>query len=263
MVSEVVCLDILRMLLGRTSTMTQTYDLDTDKPIVKKSDELHALPDSSLVRPLLLKYDIAEIDTAIRWLQLGEYLGRTQWGIQGPWVHKLTEKGVIAATSGGFSEDERRLFYLVEPHQVFLAHQFRPEDAELEAAIRKDFAAAGFSVVDGKVDGLEEFRHAILAKIRKSRFFLCLLTHRSKLAVGSYASSVWLYQEIGAAVALGKSPLLLVQDGMDSHYAGELQKTYEYIGFSPDGFKTALPEVIRRFQVELERHHLPLPSGVG
>ena len=68
--------------------------------------------------------------------------------------------------------------------------------------------------------------------MKRARFFVCLLTQRASLESGGYVSSVWLYQEVGAAVALGKKPLLLIEEGMDRHYEGELQRTYEHISFS-------------------------------
>jgi len=257
-ISEQVCLDIIGLLHGSTSVLTTT-DHTTDPPAVKKSEDANALTDSGLVRPLLAKYDLADIDTAIRWLTLGGYVGRAEYGLRGPWVHTLTDKGLDVATNGRFPDEERELFNLVMPHLVFLAHQFTDDDSPLERHIRARLDDAGYEVVDGKVDGLEPFRHAILQKITKARFFLCLLTRRSELAAGGYVSSVWLYQEIGAAVAVGRAPLLLVESGMDPHYAGELQKTYEYIPFERDKISEVLPEVVRRFDVDLERHAIPLP----
>ena len=261
MVSEDICLAIIKLLHGRTLVMTETsYIEKPNEPTVRKSETENALSDADLVRPLLGRYDLTDIDTAIRWLGLGGYIGRTHWGLRGPWAHVLTEKGVQVACSDHFPDEERKLFYLVEPHQVFLAHQFCDADTELESPIRAQLGNAGYSVVDGKVDGLEPFRHAILQKIKKSRFFLCLLTHRAELKSGGFASSVWLYQEIGAAVAVGKSPLLLVETGMHAHYAGELQKTYEFIPFTRDTFPQVLPEVVRRLNVDLERNAIPLPE---
>jgi hypothetical protein len=261
-VSEQICLDIVRALHSRTTVMTRTLNLDDSRdPVTERSEEKHALSDRDLVRPLLAKYELADVDAALRWLQLGDYIGRTEWGLRGPWVHVLTPKGIIVADVARFPDEDRTMFYREEPHQVFLAHQFREEDADFEKKIRDTLGRAGYSVVDGRVDGLEQFRHAILAKIRKSRFFLCLLPHRSRLDDGGYVSSVWLYQEIGAAVAMGKSPLLLVQDGMDAHFAGELQKTYEYIQFTPEAFDANMAEVIRRFDVDLELYAIPLPTG--
>src|SRR5262249_49273567 len=139
MISELICLDVISALHGRTSVVTQTFDLDDTKPPESQtSEERNALSERDLVRPLLVKYDLADIDTAIRWLQLGEYISKTQWGLRGPWVHVLTEKGIEVAKRGHFPEAERKLFYLEEPHQIFLAHQFRSEDAALEASIRTE-----------------------------------------------------------------------------------------------------------------------------
>lgn len=257
MVSEQVCLDIIRLMHGRSLVMTTT-DNTTDPPTIKKSEEKNAVTQEGVIRPLLKKYDLSSVDTAIRWLCLGGYLGRV--GYRDLWAYVLSDKGLLVVKSGRFPEEERQLFNLIEPHAVFLAHQFSDSDGELEQLVRTELTGAGYSVWDGKVDGVEPFRQAILQKITKARFFLCLLTHRSELKSGGFVSSVWLYQEIGAAVSSGKAPLLLVEDGMDSHYAGELQKTYEYIPFTRGSFGDIMPEVIRRFNVDLERNAIPLPE---
>jgi len=73
---------------------------------------------------------------------------------------------------------------------------------QISEALRQN----GFSATDGKVDGLDAFRGEIIRKIRDARLFVCLLTTREPLHDGSFASSVWLYQETGAAIALGKNP---------------------------------------------------------
>lgn len=258
MVSELICLDIIRMMYGHSMFLTST-DHTTDPPTTKKTEDRNSMTESGLIRPLLAKYDLAKIESAIRWVSLGGYLGRTEHGLRGPWVFTLTDKGIAVGETGSFSEEERQLFNLVEPHAVFLAHQFSDADRDLEETIRQQLGDAGYDVWDGKVDGLEPFRHAILSKIAKARFFLCLLTHRSELREGGHASSVWLYQEIGAAVASGKAPILLVEDGMSPHYAGELQKTYEYIPFVRGDFDSVMPEVVRRLGVDLERDAIPLP----
>jgi hypothetical protein len=107
---------------------------------------------------------------------------------------------------------------------------------------------------------LEEFRAAILDKIRQSRFFLCLLTKRTPLASGNFASSVWLYQETGVAVAYGKKPLLLVEEGIDSEYVGELQRIYEHIPFTRSNHPDRFEAVSRRFLVGLETNKIPFPT---
>lgn len=116
---------------------------------------------------------------------------------------------------------------------MFIAHQFNPDDTALVTFIRdRILVPAGFELIDGRAERLEEFRTSILTKIKQARFFLCLLTKRIELASGAFASSVWLYQEMGVAVAYGKKPLLLVEDNIDPQYVGELQSIYEHIVFN-------------------------------
>jgi hypothetical protein len=260
MITETLCLEILRLLHNHDTTCTRTFNRDApDEPLVTKSTEQHSRTDAGLVRPLLSRYDLADVDAAIRWLKLGEYVSRTQWGMGGPWVHTLQPRGVEVADAGRFPDEDLAMFYREDPHEVFLAHQFhRPGEDGLVEQLRG--ALAGYTVTDGRVEALEQFRHAILQKIKRARFFCCLLTRRAKLEGGDWVSSVWLYQEIGAAIAMGKEPLLLVENDMDSHYAGELQRTYEFIPFDRPTFADILDETRRRFDTDLERNKIPLPG---
>ena len=45
---------------------------------------------------------------------------------------------------------------------------------------------------------------------------------------------------------------------MDDHFAGELQKNYEYIPFQRETFREAFGEVSRRIQNDLNEHFIPL-----
>lgn len=262
MISEEICIAVLKEIHGYVTVYSERTDLGRPTGPTETSHEVRdARSERDLIRPLLAWYTLPDIEAAIRWLELGGYVGRTQWGINGPWLYVLTAQGLSVARAGTFSEDERALFYRDDPHQVFLAHQFRPEDEPLRThLVNVVLGPAGYRVVDGRADGLEQFRTAIIAKINASRFFLCLLTHRARLESRLYASSVWLYQEIGAAVALGRPPLVLIEDGIDPHYAGELQKTYEYIPFNRETFAGAVEQVPGRFDADLERHHIPRPT---
>ena len=177
----------------------------------------------------------------------------------GPYALTLTPKGVAFAKAGALPLADRELLYTEDPYSVFVARQFCAQDDPLFGILTKEIPKSGFAIHDGRVDGLDAFRGEILRKIRKARFFLCLLTHRAEIKSGGFASSVWLYQETGAAVALGKKPLVLVEEGMHEHYAGEMQKNYEYITFSRPNFAAVLPEVVRRIHGDLTANHIPLP----
>ena len=174
----------------------------------------------------------------------------------------LTLQGIALAKDGRLSDAERGLVYQDDPYAAFIARQFQEDDVDLYEYLRDSILAPiGVDVLDGQVDGLDSFRGEIIRKIRRARFFICLLTHRHALADGSYASSVWLYQETGAAVALGKKPLILVERGMHEHYAGELQKTYEYLSFDRSDYKDRFSEVARRLQADRRANHIRLPDA--
>lgn len=266
MVSEKICLDIISLLHGRTTPSTVTWHPGRDNEQVTKTEDTDALATRDLYRLLLVDYDLADIDAALRWLELGGYLGKTSpmgmvSAVAGLYVHVLTDKGRDVARSGQFSEAERNLFYQEDPYAVFVAHQFNEDDEELALYIEKELLVPnGFRPVYGKAEGLEEFRASILRQIKDARFFLCLLTKRTRLDSGQFTSSVWLYQEIGAAMAFGKNPLILVEEGLDHHFAGELQIIYEYIPFSRSNYAAAFGAIIPRLNVDLDSNLIPLPG---
>jgi hypothetical protein len=219
----------------------------------------HALPTGHLYRELLPHYSLADLETAVRWLEIGDYLSYTGWGFSPKMAMQLTVKGIGLAETGALEGDERQLVYQEDPYAAFVARQFRDEDLPLFQYIKDSVLAPfGIEALDGRVDGIEAFRGDILRKIRSARFFICLLTRREQLQNGSFASSVWLYQETGAAVAFGKKPLILVEEGMGEHFAGELQKNYEYILFSRSQYESPFQQVGRRVQSDLDANNIPL-----
>jgi len=261
MVSESICLNILSFARGRTVALTKTLHV-SDPPSEQVSQHEDAFTDSDLYRHLLTRYPMAEIDAAIRWLQYGQYIGESSATIRGPFWRELTQKGRDAAIAGRLPENDRPLLYQEQqPHQVFVAHQFNTDDTALVSYIRERvLAPAGFELVDGRAEGLEDFRTSILTKIKRARYFLCLLTKRIELSSGTFASSVWLYQETGVAVALGKQPLLLVEDSIDREYVGELQSIYEHIVFNRSNHPQAFERIVPRLVADLKAHSIPLPQ---
>ena len=249
MITEATCADVVACLYAGT-----TY--------IGNNAEPHSLPQNELYRRLLGRYSLSSIDSTVRWLEVGNFVGRSGFGLpaQGlPFAYVLTTKGIEYAKLGLLPPADKKLLYTEDPYRVFVARQFQPQDEPLFTELSSTLQAAGFTVSDGQVDALDTFRGEIIHKIRLAWLFICLLTHREAVVSGGFPSSVWLYQETGAAVALGKKPLLLVEAGMHPHYAGELQKTYEYISFERNSFVLMLPEVVRRIHGELTANHIPLP----
>jgi hypothetical protein len=244
---------------GHRGTVTRTWPDSDGRPQTGHADDSINVGD--LYRPLLARYDLADIEAAIRWLTVGGFLSKTTWGLGGPWVHTLTEKACSAADAGSFSEEDRKLLYRIDPYAVFIAHQFNEDDEELVNYIKsRVLEPNGFRPLDGKAEGLEEFRLSILTKIKSARFFLCLLTCRTALESGSFVSSVWLYQEMGAAMAYGKQPLLLVEEGIDPQYVGELQRVYEYTNFTRSNHPRVFKSILNKLRVDLDSALIPLPD---
>lgn len=260
MVSEKICLEILKMMRGKRATVTRQWNDSADNtPKIDYAD--NSITVGGLYQPLLARYDLSDIESAMRWLTVGGFLSKTEWGLRGPWVHTLTEKACTVADAGSFSDEDKKLFYRTDPYAVFIAHQFNKDDEELVNFIKGTVLEPnGFRSFDGKAEGLEEFRYSILSKINKARFFLCLLTCRDALDSGSFVSSVWLYQEIGAAMAFGKKPLILVEEGIDSNYVGELQRVYEYTNFTRSNHPRVFKSILQKLQVDLKSTLIPLPD---
>lgn len=257
MVSEIICFKILRFLRGHNFT----YNFMWPDQNIEKNTEIDSATDGHIYRHLLKEHSLEDIDTGMRWLKYGGYLSQESRTIRGPFWNVLTEKGKIVADQGEFDEEEKKLFYQAEdPYSVFVAHQFNKDDRDIVEYIRdKVLSPNGFRLLEGRVEGLEEFRQTILSKIRKARFFLCLLTKRTELATGEYASSVWLYQETGVAVAYGKKPLLLVEEDISSEYIGEFQSIYEHIIFNRSNHPKKFEAICRRFNADLEASQIPKP----
>lgn len=257
MITEKMIVDAVRLLLDRRLTMSQTLNVG-DKPNTQEPKVDHGMPTGMLVRSLLSQYSLADIESIIRWLEVGGYVGYAGWGMSGKLLISLSDKGVKLAENGQLEAAERQLVYREDPYSVFVARQFRNEDIGLFEYLRDSvLAPMHMTALDGSVDGIEAFRGEILRKIGAARFFVSILTQRAELRAGGHASSVWLYQEIGAAVAMGKKPLVLVEAGLDSHYAGELQKNYEYVPFERGSFHDAFEEVGRRIMNDLVANHIP------
>jgi hypothetical protein len=220
----------------------------------------HALPTDLVFRNLLPRYSLSDLETTVRWLEIGGYISYSGYTLWPRMAMQLTARGIKLADSGALENDDLQLVYQENPYAAFVARQFRDEDLPLFDYIDKSvLAPMGVQAVDGRVDGIEAFRGEILRKIRSARFFICLLTRREQLQNGRFASSVWLYQETGAAVAFGKKPLILVEEGIDDHFAGELQKYYEYVPFSRPDYESAFQEVGRRVRADLVANNVPLP----
>jgi hypothetical protein len=103
-ITEQTCLDIVQVLYRQSSIVSLTLDLDNSpgaQPRTTQSTVEHGLPPGRVYRHLLPRYSLTDLETAIRWLELGEYISYSGVGIAAPrMVMHLTEGGIQLAEAG-------------------------------------------------------------------------------------------------------------------------------------------------------------------
>jgi hypothetical protein len=124
----------------------------------------------------------------------------------------------------------------VKENTVFLSYRFVEND--YVEGLRTLLEKEGFSVVTGE-DATDYISRSILERIGTCEFFLCLMTRDKEKADGTYTTSPWLLEEKGAALALNKKIVLMVEDGISEKDVGGLQADWQRIHFSPKGFTKA------------------------
>lgn len=122
----------------------------------------------------------------------------------------------------------------VRRNTVFLSCRFA--DQQYIDGLKDLLTDNGFEVVTG--DNARGFiSEAILERIRNAEFFICLMTRDKQTTDGAYTTSPWLLEEKGAAIALGKYLVLLIEEGVTDF--GGLQGDWQRHHFSEKGFTTA------------------------
>src|SRR5207249_1943507 len=87
-----------------------------------------------------------------------------------------------------------------------------------------------FTVMTGKSANTYVSK-AILDKIASSQYFMCLMSRDQPKADGTFTTSPWLLEEKGAALALGKPIVIMVEEGVSDY--GGLQGDWQRIHFGP------------------------------
>ena len=88
----------------------------------------------------------------------------------------------------------------------------------------------------------------ILDRIATCEYFVSLMTHHDQKTDGTYTTSPWLIEEKGAAVALGKPVVLLVEVGVGAAEIGGLQGDWQRIEFGERGFTTAALQAVEQLR---------------
>lgn len=122
---------------------------------------------------------------------------------------------------------------------VFLSHRFA--ENEYVDGLTRLLENEGFTVSIGSPVNTY-VSQAILQRISEADYFICLMTCDKEKKDGNYTTSPWLLEEKGAALALKKPVVLLVEHGVDEF--GGLQGDWQRIHFSPKGYLGAALQAV-------------------
>lgn len=135
---------------------------------------------------------------------------------------------------------------------VFLACRFA--DRELVDGLIRLLKHEGFEVVTGEsVNGYVS--DSILERIKASSLFLALMTPDEPKMDETFTTSPWILQETGAALALGKPPVIMVHEQVTR--IGGLPGDLQLIRFTDKGFLNAALNAVE----QLEAYCAPISKG--
>ena len=122
---------------------------------------------------------------------------------------------------------------------VFLSHRFA--ENEYVDGLTRLLENEGFTVSIGSPVNTY-VSQAVLQRISEANYFVCLMTRDKEKADGNYTTSPWVLEEKGAALALKKPVVLLVEHGVDE--LGGLQGDWQRIHFGPKGYLSAALQAV-------------------
>jgi hypothetical protein len=134
---------------------------------------------------------------------------------------------------------------LITQKSVFLSFSYRHEDVELVEGFKMLLENAGFIVITGEKNPMGSLSRSILLKIKQTEKCVVVMTNRDKKENGKFTTSSWLLEEKGAAIALGKPCLMLVEDGIDDQEIGGLQGDDQRLHFNRNNFTRIVADAIK------------------
>lgn len=129
------------------------------------------------------------------------------------------------------------------PNTVFLSYRFAEQ--EYVKGLSELLTENGFEIVTGAAANTY-ISQAILQRIEDCEYFVCLMTRAAPKADGTYATSPWLLEEKGAALAYGKPIVLMIESGVTD--VGGLQGDWQRIEFGEKGFINAALQAVKQLK---------------
>ena len=126
-----------------------------------------------------------------------------------------------------FQKQLERVAILMPPdmdgNAVFVAYSYDAASKRVAGDFKNVLAQRGIRPVDGQVDKAGSLSTQIVAKLRACGGFVGILTPRPKAAGNSSSVSIWIAEEKGAAVALGKPVIIIAHKAIDRDGFGKLE----------------------------------------
>jgi hypothetical protein len=167
-------------------------------------------------------------------------------------LQTITEREkVTMETKEGAKVSGLESTYATNQH-IFLAHRFA-EDNLIEA-MKKIIEQHKYLWVEAKKTDLGKISTEILAKIKKSGFFIAIMTKQHELHGGNFTANSWLIEEKGAALAFGQRPMIMVEEGIERHYVGFVQNEEQIIRFNKTDFDTKAKALIKRIDIIYKKY---------
>jgi CheY-like chemotaxis protein len=158
----------------------------------------------------------------------------------------MVPPGLLKTARAGLEELSHRAGIAVQQERaksIFLSYRF--DDQEIMNGFRELLELNGFTVYTGE-DAGDSIHLAILERIRTAEFFLSLMSHDEEKKDGSYTASPWVLEEKGAALAFGKRPVLMVQEGIKR--TGGLHGDRQVIYFTLKNLMTQALKAVRQLK---------------
>jgi len=131
----------------------------------------------------------------------------------------------------------------VHTNTVFLSCRFA--DIQYIDGLKALLSDAGFEVITGdNVNG--SIGHIILERISGSEFFVSLMTRNERKEDGTFTTSPWLLEEKGAALALDKYLVILIEEGVTDF--GGLQGDWQRHHFTAKSFTAAALKAVKQLK---------------
>jgi len=125
---------------------------------------------------------------------------------------------------------------------VYLAHRFA-EDPLLES-LKKTIERQKYFWIMAKSNDLGKISPDVLAKIKRSGFFIAIMTKQHALQDGNFTANSWVLEEKAVAVAFGHRPFIMLEEGVERHYAGFVQAEEQIIPFTKVNYEAKAETII-------------------